>query len=456
MIAKSLTLLLGPEPKENTSLRRYRSILRGGVSAVIAKGVSAVAVLVAVPLTLNHLGPERYGLWVTLYSIIAWLSLADLGLTNGLMNALSEAFGKQRRDLAREYVSVAFWGLCLLAFVAGVILVVASLWVDWASMFHIKTVGLSAEFAMAVSAGVVCFTMSLPLTIVGKVYIAYQQGEIANVWAAITTLGGLLGLALAVFLGGALPALVIGFSGGQLLVGVASAMWLFVRARPELRPAFHFSKVSYRRVFHIGAAFFVSQVATLMLFQSANIIISRYLGPEHVASYQVTWMLFFYSTLPQQLVGANIWAAIGEAYAKNDIVWIRTLFKRYMFASMVFGVPFILLFTVFCKTIIRHWAGPAAIPTSELVYWMAAWALLVVLMQPVVGVLGGTGKLRTYSMLNLIFSVVAVIGAVWAVGRYESVGVIASIVVSVTLLLIFAMHLVRQILSDQKTRHVIF
>lgn len=423
-------VLFDKSSKDNASLRRYRSILRGGASAVIAKGVSAIAAFLAVPLTLSHLGPERYGLWITLYSIIAWLSLADLGLTNGLMNALSEAFGKQRQDLAREYVSVAFWGLSLLAFVVGAILLTTSLWVDWTSVFQIKVVGLGAEFAMAVSIGVVLFMMSLPLTIVGRVYIAHQQGEIANAWAAVATLGGLLGLASVVLLGGTLPTLVVGFSGGQLLVSAASAIWLFARAMPELRLTLRVSKASYRRVFHVGTAFFVSQLATLMMFQSANIIISRYLGFEHVAPYQVTWMLFFYVTLPQQLIGANIWAAVGEAYARSDIDWIRTLFKRYMLLSMIFGVPFILLLTIFCESIVSHWAGPTAIPTPELVYWMAAWALLLIFMQPLVAVLGGTGRLRIYSLVNVFVAVAAVTGAVWTVTKYGSVGVIASIVLS--------------------------
>ena len=109
-----LSLAFRRESGDNPSLRRYGAIVRGGATAVIAKLIAMGAALVSVPLTLHHLGAERYGLWATLFSIMSWLSLADLGLTNGLMNALSQAFAQQRRDLAREYVSSAFWGLAAL------------------------------------------------------------------------------------------------------------------------------------------------------------------------------------------------------------------------------------------------------------------------------------------------------------------------------------------------------
>ena len=101
-----------------------------------------------------------------------------------------------------------------------------------------------------------------------------------------------------------------------------------------------------------------------------------------------------------------------------------------MLLSMIFGVPFILLLTIFCESIVRHWAGPTAIPTPELVYWMAAWALLLIFMQPLVAVLGGTGRLHIYSLVSVFVAVAAVTGAVWTVTKYGSVGVIASIVLS--------------------------
>ena len=443
------SLLMGRAPKGDDNLRRYGSILRGGATAVIAKAVAALAGFASVPLTLGHLGPERYGLWASLYSILAWLYMADLGLANGLMNALSEAFGKQRQDLAREYVATAFWGLGGMALLVGAGLLGACQWIDWSAAMNIRSAAVGQEFGLAMGVAAALFVVNLPFSIVGRIYIAYQQGEIANFWAVLNTLGGLLGLLAAIAAQGGLATLVLGFSGGQTLVGIASAIWLFGKKMPELRPSSRLSRSGAKRVFGVAASFFITQIATLMLFQSANLIIAHFLGPEQVAPYQVTWMLFFYVTLPQQLIGANIWAAIGESYARGDVKWIKRLFVRYLLGGVAFAAPCIVILASCAAVIIKFWAGAEAVPSRELVYWMAAWACVLTIMQPLIAVLGGTGKLHAYSLFNLVSASASVVGAVWAVQRFGSPGVIAATVIGfVALSLLPAIWLVRNILQE--------
>ena len=47
--------------------------------------------LVLVPLTINYLNPTKYGIWITLSSVIGWFSFFDIGLGNGLRNRFAEA-----------------------------------------------------------------------------------------------------------------------------------------------------------------------------------------------------------------------------------------------------------------------------------------------------------------------------------------------------------------------------
>jgi O-antigen/teichoic acid export membrane protein len=421
-----LSLLLERAPAENHSLRRYGTIIRAGATAVLAKVVAMTAGFAAVPLTLHHLGPERYGLWATLFSILAWLSLADLGLSNGLVNALSEAFAHERRDLAREYVSTSFWGLWAIAAIIAIVLGACYPLIDWSRLMHIGSPAVAREFGTATALAAALFLVNLPFTIVGRVFVAAQRPEVANFWVVANSAGTLGGLAAAIVAGGGLPALVLGFSGGQLLVSIASAIWLFTRAHPELAPTCTIARSSLRRVFDVAASFFVTQVATLLLFQSANVLISHNLGPRYVAPYQITWMLFMYVTLPQQLIGANIWAAIGDAYAKNDIRWIRDLFRRYTLLTVASGAPLILVLIVAAKPLVRWWAGEQAVPDEELVLWMAGWASVFVILQPVIAVLAGTGRLRTYSILSLVGASVSVAAAALLLPTFGARGLVAS------------------------------
>jgi len=217
-----------------------------------------------------------------------------------------------------------------------------------------------------------------------------------------------------------------------------SAAWLFGPAMPELRPSLRMGDHQYRRVFNTSAAMFATQLATLLYFQSPNLIISSRLGPEHVAPFQATWQLFFYITLPQMLVGANIWASIGEAYAKKDFGWIQKLFVRYVKLSALYGLTFIFVAVLFYEPIIMYWVGPAALADRATVYGMATWALLLALIQPVTSVVLGTGRIAVFAVFNLMSAICVVIVSYILTPLLGSVAIIGAFVVSLFMVIAFS------------------
>ena len=83
------------EKHERTRLAQKNILL-----SFVIKGLSIALNLVFVPLTINYIDAERYGIWLTLSSIILWFNFFDLGLGNGLRNKLVEAIVK--KDVAEE------------------------------------------------------------------------------------------------------------------------------------------------------------------------------------------------------------------------------------------------------------------------------------------------------------------------------------------------------------------
>ena len=126
---------------EGRSRERYRRVLLTAASSLTAKGITALTMLVSVPLTVSYLGTERYGLWMTLSSLIALFSFADLGIGNGLVNSLAEAHGRGDRAAAVGVVSSAF---VLLVGVAVVLLATFALihtCTPWALLFRVWWTG---------------------------------------------------------------------------------------------------------------------------------------------------------------------------------------------------------------------------------------------------------------------------------------------------------------------------
>src|SRR6267142_4411311 len=100
---------------------RYRRAGMTASTSYIAKALTLLMGFVSVPLTVDYLGPERYGVWLTISSLLLWVALTDFGLAgNALVNVLSEAGGNDDRAAARQYTASAFWALVSIALVIGV------------------------------------------------------------------------------------------------------------------------------------------------------------------------------------------------------------------------------------------------------------------------------------------------------------------------------------------------
>src|SRR6185436_13107214 len=108
---RDLTSLAGDE----RSRERDRRIALTAVSSAAATGIGAVVSLITIPLTVRYLGTQGYGLWVTIASATALLSFADLGLSSGLVNAISETQATHDVRAARRFVASAFYLLVLIA-----------------------------------------------------------------------------------------------------------------------------------------------------------------------------------------------------------------------------------------------------------------------------------------------------------------------------------------------------
>ena len=108
----------------NLDLRNFlkkgdaRSVVvkRNIVGSFFLKCISILISLQVVPLTINFVNPTQYGIWLTLSSIIAWLSYFDLGFAHGFRNRFAESKAKNDIELAKKYVSTTYAVLFIIFF----------------------------------------------------------------------------------------------------------------------------------------------------------------------------------------------------------------------------------------------------------------------------------------------------------------------------------------------------
>ena len=64
------------------SVKAKKNILLSFFNKIIAIVIS----FALVPITVNYLDQEQYGIWLTITSIVSWISFFDLGLGHGFKN----------------------------------------------------------------------------------------------------------------------------------------------------------------------------------------------------------------------------------------------------------------------------------------------------------------------------------------------------------------------------------
>jgi O-antigen/teichoic acid export membrane protein len=224
---------------EGRAKERVRKARLTAITAGIARVIAMLTPLVSLPLTLNYLGAERFGMWQTIVSVVGMMAFADLGMGNGLLTSIAQATGREDRGEAKRLVSSAFF--MLVAVAAALLLGFLSLapFVKWTRVFNVTSQLAMREAGPAMAACAVCFALNLPLGIVEKVQSGCQEGFRTNLWqclGSIVALGVVLGCVYAKV---SLYILVLGIMGTPILITTLNAVAYFGYQRPWLRPSLH-------------------------------------------------------------------------------------------------------------------------------------------------------------------------------------------------------------------------
>jgi O-antigen/teichoic acid export membrane protein len=401
--------LLAPFRRSQSRGReRYRRAVLTTLSFGVARGIAVVTTLVTVPLALNYLGAERYGLWLTITSLVALVAFADLGMGSGLVNVVSAADGADDVEGARRYVSSAFFMLLAVSIVLSVVFAVAYWTVPWADLFNVSSERARADAGPAVAVVAVCFLVGIPLAIVERTQDAYQEGFVNGLWMAAGSVLGLVALIAAIWLEAGLPWLVLALLGPPLLMMVFNGVRLFWHRRPAVRPARRFvSAEASRRVLRVGFLFFVLQLAMAVAYATDNLVIARVLGSEAVTEYAVPARLFMIVPMILLLALRPLWPAYSEAIARNDAVWVKRTLAVSVGGAVAISALAAAVLVVFGRPIIHAWVGDSVTPSYSLLIGLGVWSVLSVAGTAVAMFLNGASVVRFQVIIASLMAVAA-------------------------------------------------
>lgn len=409
------------------SIKAKKNIL----TSILIKGGSIGVSLMLVPLTINYVNADRYGIWLTISSIVAWFSFFDIGLTQGLRNKFAEAKADGDDESAQVFVSTAYAILGIVFLSVWVIFLLVNPFLDWSNMLNLSETYRS-ELSTLVIIVFTYFCFQFVFKIISTIITADQQPAKASM---IDFIGQLLSLliigVLVMTTSGSLINLGLALCLSPLITLIAANLFFFRTKYRQYSPALSKVKFSHAKsLFNLGMVFFVIQIAAIIQYETANIIIARNFGPSHVTSYNIVFKYFNVLNMGFVIFLSPFWSASTEAYLKGDIPWIKNSMKKYNYLNIAFVVIGIIML-LFSDWIYKIWLGEGTVEISFLLSLCGLlYMITVIFAAKYVSFLNGISALRLQFWAS-VFSPILYIGLVLLFLNYYNMGVYALFIAAV-------------------------
>jgi O-antigen/teichoic acid export membrane protein len=358
------------------------------------KGISIAISLVLVPLTIHYVNPTRYGIWLTLSSIISWFGFFDIGFGNGLRNKFAEAVAKGEHDLARIYVSTTYGVLCIIIGIILFIFFIANHFLNWTKILNTPA-DMAGELSTLALIVFVFFCLQFVLQLITTVMTANQEPAKASFFNVLGSMFSLLVIFILtrttkgnlVYLGTAL-------SFTPVLVLTASSIWFYNRDYRMYAPSLKLIKFKYaRNLLTLGIKFFVIQIASVVIYQTSNIIIAQLFGPAQVTPYNIAYKYFSIIPMGFGIIMVPFWSAFTDAWTKKDISWIQNTVKRLVTIWAVVSIGGVIML-IFSNFIYRIWVGKEVQVSFSISVVMALYVIVNAWCGIFSYFLNGVGKIK--------------------------------------------------------------
>jgi O-antigen/teichoic acid export membrane protein len=377
----------------------YSFILKGGV---------AILGLLIVPLVLNYLDKEEFGIWNTLSSIVTWFYFLDIGLANGFRNKFTNSMASKDIYNAKRYLSTTYALIIIICSLIFIGFEVINPFLNWNQILN--SANLKAdEFNILIQFVFLCFCLKMVLSILTTSLIAVHKVAASGVLELIGSLLTYTGVYLLSKLSsGSLLWAGIVFSVAPVLVLIFATIYYFKRDFAEIKPSLKLVDFSLAsQLFGKGIQFFILQLATMFMFMSNNILITHLFGPLSVTPFSIVSKLFSIPTMGFTILITPFWSGFAEAYHKQDYFWIQTTIKKLVKLWLLLLVSMFVFVAIFDK-LIQIWIKTPLEYPFLLVLFNATFIIISSWSSIYAHFLNGAGLIRVQFYLSILLAIISI------------------------------------------------
>ncbi|MDF4201858.1 oligosaccharide flippase family protein [Maribacter sp. SA7] len=336
---------------------RTNLLVKNVFSSLILRGLGTAINFLFVPLVINFVNAERYGIWLTLSSVLTWFTLLDIGFGNGLRNKFSEAVAlddiKEQRKLVHTTAAV----LILISAVIFILNVVFTDQIKWDEFLGVD-VSYRTELQQLVFLLISFFSLQFIFQIYNPIQYALQKPAMIARTILVGNALGLIGiLYLREFSEPSLFNLGFVVMGSNVLsIFLFTAYFFIVQRRDLIQKIEKPTMDTLGSIFSLGIKFFFLNIAYMVQFQTSNFLISKYFTPEKVTEFNIAFKLFSVASLVFGIILSPVWSSVTNAQVNNDYTWIKKLIKKLLLIWGVIAAGSLIVLMI-APTIYNLWIG---------------------------------------------------------------------------------------------------
>jgi O-antigen/teichoic acid export membrane protein len=336
---------------------RTKRDIRNIISLFLIRGYSIAINLLLIPVTLNLLDDFKYGVWITLFNVLSWISIFDIGIGNGLRNKLVESLTKDNINEAREYVSTAYVVMFIIAMIMIVIFTLPWILIDWTFVFKVNS-ELRNDVTWLIGIAFFFTCGHFVAKLIGVVLTAYHRPALNSLIMSISNTFILIVFLLGKkWLNDSLIFIGLVYTIVPIIVLFLFSIYYFRRKFSSVKPNLKFFRLKkVRSLFQLGIQYFLIQISVVVILQTDSLIITHTLSPEQVTPYNLVYRYFSVLYMFFGIILTPLWNSYTEAYTSMDFKWIRSAVINQL-KILPFFILLIILMIYLYNPLFNIWIG---------------------------------------------------------------------------------------------------
>lgn len=343
------------------NMNKVDQIKIGAVLSYLQVGLSIVVQLLYTPIMLRLLGQNEYGLYSTVSSIIAMLSVLSLGFNSSYIRYYAR-YKKENDDDAIHKLN----GLFLIIFlIIGAVALLCGMFLSFNLHFVFKSGLTVAEYKTARILMLLLtanLAISFPMSVFQSIISAHEKYLVLK----------LLGMAKTVLCPVmTLPLLLMGYRSIAMVcvtlivsVAVDTIYWLYARGKLQVRFAFrNFEKGIFKSLFIFTSFIAINMIVDQINSNLGKLLLGRFKGTTAVAVYAIGYTIYqLYMTFSSSVAGVFSPRIhhIVNATSENHLEQRERLSELFIKVGRIQFAILALISSGFCffgRSFIDIWAG---------------------------------------------------------------------------------------------------